>query len=266
MSTAPVRTEQATVEELAAELWLAEASRSPIPPLTDSHPDLSVAEAYAIQIVNRDRRLAEGERLIGHKIGLTSKPMQQQLGVDEPDFGGITDRMTLDDGDRIPPDELIKPRIEAEIAFVLGRDLHGPGVTTLEAHSAIVGALPSLEVIDSRVENWTIKLADTIADNASSARVILGAGPVPIEGRNLLLEGLALYRNGELDETGAGAAAFGNPVRCVAWLANKLAEVGDHLRAGGIVLSGSLHRSVAVEPGDVFRADFTSIGSVSVRF
>ena len=253
-------------QQLADELWEADRSAKPIAPLTERYADLVVEDAYAIQTINIDRRLAAGEKAIGRKVGLTSAPMQKLLGVNEPDFGVLTDVMFVEDGDLIDLDRLSQPRVEAELAFVMETDLAGPGVTTAGALRAIAGALPSVEVVDSRVADWKIKLVDTVADNASSGLLVVGGRMVPVAELDLRLLGVAVYRHGELIDTGAGAAALGNPARCVAWLANKLGSFGDGLKAGDIVLPGAVHKMVPVNPGDVFRAEFAHLGAVTVRF
>jgi 2-keto-4-pentenoate hydratase len=192
--------------------------------------------------------------------------MQDLLGVTEPDFGVLTDEMFVEDGDLIALSRLVQPRVEAELAFVMDRDLAGPGVTTASALAAIAGALPAVEIVDSRVADWKIKLPDTIADNASSARVVCGGRLTPIDDLDLRLVGMALSHNGEIVATGAGAAVLGNPIRCVAWLANKLGEFGVGLRAGDLVLAGALHAAVAVAAGDTVSAQFAELGSVTTRF
>lgn len=238
----------------------------PVAPLTDRHPDLDVEDAYAIQTINIERRAAAGQRVVGRKVGLTSRPMQELLGVDEPDFGVLTDEMVVEDGDRVPMARLVQPRVEAELAFVMERDLAGPGVSTATALAAIGGALPAVEIVDSRVADWKIKLVDTVADNASSGMLVLGGRMRSVEDLDLRLLGVVVSRGGELLDTGAGAAALGNPARCVAWLANKLGSLGSGLRAGDVVLPGAVHKMVAVQPGDVFRAEFAHLGAVTVRF
>lgn len=253
-------------QQLADELWEADRSAKPVPPLTDRYPDLVIEDAYAIQTINIDRRIAAGEVAIGRKVGLTSAPMQQLLGVDEPDFGVLTDAMFVEDGDPIDLDRLLQPRIEAEPAFVMDRDLAGPGVTTAVALTAIAGVLPSVEIVDSRVADWKIKLVDTVADNASSGLLVVGGRMLPVNDLDLRTLGVVVSRHGEVVDTGACAAALGNPARCVAWLANKLGSLGGGLKAGDIVLPGSPHKMVAVQSGDVFRADFAHLGPVTVRF
>jgi 2-oxopent-4-enoate hydratase len=259
-------TQDTATERFAAELAEAERTGVPIAPLTDRDPDLSVAEAYAVQRCNVDRRVAEGRRIRGRKVGLTSLAMQRQLGVDEPDFGVLLDDMLVEEGDAIAAGELIAPRVEAEIAFVMERDLQGPGVDSAAALRAVAGALPALEAIDSRIADWRIKLPDTIADNASAGRYLLGGRLTAVDRLDLRLCGAAVTRNGVLADTGAGAAVLGNPIRCVAWLANTLAELGEGLRAGEVVLAGALHAALAVQPGDVVRAELAHLGPVTARF
>jgi 2-keto-4-pentenoate hydratase len=252
--------------QLADALWGAEQSRTPIEPLTEQHPDLGIEDAYAIQGINVARRVDAGARVIGRKVGLTSKPMQQLLGVDEPDYGVLLDDMYVEEGDEIALERLLQPRIEAELAFVLGTDLAGPGVTTARALAAIAGVLPALEIVDSRVVDWRIKLVDTVSDNASCGLLTIGGRLTPVASLDLRLVGMALSRNGEVIDTGAGAAALGNPARCVAWLANKFATFGATLHAGDVLLPGAVHRMVPVRSGDVFRAEFAHVGAVTAVF
>jgi 2-keto-4-pentenoate hydratase len=273
------------IDTFADELFRAAADRRSVEPLTDRNADLRVEDAYAIQTRMIERRVAGGARVIGRKIGLTSRPMQQLLGVDEPDFGALLDDMFVEDGDEIEYGMLLQPRVEAEPAFVMARDLAGPGVTTARALTAVAGVLPAIEVVDSRVADWRIKLVDTVADNASSGLVVVGGRlrPVneldlrligvvvggtmrPVAELDLRLIGVVFSRGGEVIDTGAGAAALGNPARCVAWLANKLGSLGTGLRAGDVVLPGSVHKMVPVQPGDVFRAEFSRLGAVTARF
>ena len=254
------------IDRFAGELYQAAAERRPVEPLTDRAPGLSLEDAYAIQTRVIERRVAAGARAIGRKIGLTSRPMQQLLGVNEPDFGVLLDDMFVEDGDEIPLGSLLQPRVEAELAFVMERDLAGPGVTTAKALTAVAGVLPAIEVVDSRVADWRIKLADTVADNASSGLLVVGGRMRRAEDLDLRLLGVVVSRNGEMIDTGAGAAALGNPARCVAWLANKLGSLGSGLLAGDVVLPGAVHKMVPVQPGDVFRAEFSRLGAVTARF
>lgn len=253
-------------QELADELWEADRTAKPVAPLTERHPDLVLSDAYAVQTLNIRRRTAAGQRVIGRKVGLTSLPMQRMLGVNEPDFGVLTDEMVVEDGDLIDLGRLVQPRVEAELAFVMASDLAGPGVTTARALTAIEGALPAVEIVDSRVADWRITLVDTVADNASSGLIVLGGRMRPVRDLDMRLLGVVLSRHGQMIDSGAGAAALGNPARCVAWLANTLGAFGEGLRAGDVVLPGAVHKMVPVEPGDVFRAEFAHLGAVTVRF
>ena len=252
--------------ELAERLWRAESDGVAVPPLTADMPDLTVDDAYAVQTRNVDRRVAAGAVVRGRKVGLTSRPVQALLGVHEPNFGVLLDDMFVDEADEVPVEALLQPRVESEIAFLMGGDLAGPGVTTPDALAAIGGVLPAVEVVDSRIADWRIRIADTVADNASSARVVVGARMVPVTAVDLRLLGVLFLRNGAPVESGAGAAVLGNPARCVAWLANKLGSFGSGLRRGDVVLSGALHRMVPVRPGDCFQARFAHLGSVTVQF
>jgi 2-keto-4-pentenoate hydratase len=256
----------ARLEAHAEELRRAARSGKPILPLTDNDPDLTVVDAYAIQLANVDHLVAAGHRVLGHKVGLTSKAMQEMLGVNEPDFGVLTDDMIVDDGASIDLARMIQPRVEAEIGLVLAHDLQGPGVTTAEALHAVGFAVAALEIIDSRIADWRIRLVDTVADNGSSGRFVLGPQKTTVDGIDLRLVGMAFSRNGTIVDAGAGAAVLGHPARCVAWLANKLAEFGTGLRAGQIVMPGALHRAVDASRGDVFLAEYSQLGAVRVRF
>lgn len=251
---------------LADALRQAEDERTPIDPLTDTRGDLSAEDAYWIQAHNVERRVADGRVIRGRKVGLTSRRTQQLLGVHEPTFGVLTEDMFVDDGDEIDMDGLVAPRVEAELAFVMGADLAGPAVTTPVALAAIAGVLPAIEVNDSRIVDWRFRLADTVADNASSARVVLGGRITPVKRLDLRLLGVLFSRNGTPIDSGAGAASLGHPVRALAWLANTLSGYDTGLRTGDVVLSGALHRMVPVRRGDVFQAWFAHLGVVTTRF
>lgn len=256
----------ADVARHAARLRDAQARRTPIAPLTENDGSLTLADAYAIQTLNIEARVADGAVLVGRKVGLTSRPMQAMLGVHEPDYGALLSDMAVEDGADVALDGLLQPRVEAEIAFVMAEDLAGPGVTATTAIAAVAGAIPALEIIDSRITDWRISLIDTVADNASSGLFVTAPRLTPLAGLDLRLEGMALSRNGEIVETGTGAAVLGNPLHCLAWLANKLSEFGVSLRAGDVVLAGALHRAMPVAHGDVLRADFATLGTVGARF
>ncbi|GEL18825.1 2-keto-4-pentenoate hydratase [Pseudonocardia asaccharolytica] len=258
--------EPTTVAEVANQLWEAEHERTPVEPLAATRPDLTLEEAYAIQARNVARRVATGSVARGRKAGVTWRAWQELLGVHEPGFGVLLDDMFVEDGDEIAADALIQPRIESETALVMGTDLAGPGVTTTDALIAISAVLPAIEVVDSRIADWRIELVDSVADNASCGRVVLGGRVTPVAAIDLRLVGMLLYRNGSPIESGAGASVLGNPARSVAWLANRLGSIGERLRRGDIVLPGALHRMVPVRPGDIFHAQFAHLGSVTVQF
>lgn len=252
---------------LAEVLHEAMRTVTPIPPLTSTEAGLTVDDAYAIQ-QDLVRRVLEvdGGRPIGYKLGLTSRPMQEMLGVEQPDYAPVLSSMVFPDGHTVDLDRYIAPRVEAEIALVLGADLKGPGVTPMQAWRAVEGAVAAIEMVDSRIQDWKIGLVDTIADLASSAATILAPRVVPLEGWDPRLTGMVVARNGAVADTGAGAAALGDPVGAVAWLANTLAPYDVTLEAGWFVMTGALHRAFPVSPGDVVRADFDRLGPVTVHF
>lgn len=251
---------------LAEMLLTAEKNRKPIPPLTDSDPGITVDEAYRIQLQVIEMKKSSGQVVVGKKIGITSRAMQTMLGVNEPDYGHILDGMVVMEGEQIRAADLIQPRIEGELAFILREDLKGPGVTLADVIRCSEGVIPALEIIDSRIADWKIKLPDTVADNASSARIVLGGKITPILGLDLRTVGMVLEKNGEVVATAAGAAVLGNPAQAVAWLANKLAVYGIMLRKGEVILSGSLTAAVPVNAGDFIRADFGLLGDVKIKF
>ncbi|MBK0418886.1 fumarylacetoacetate hydrolase family protein [Leucobacter sp. CSA1] len=241
-------------------------TQQPTSPLTASEPDLTPQDAYGIQLHQVRAWKAAGRRVRGYKVGLTSKAMQRQLGVDQPDFGHLFDDMVLDGSAPIPTERFISPRVEPEISFVLGRELAGPGLTLPDVLEAVDYAVASIEIIDSRIADWRIGLADTIADNASSGALMLGSTPLAIDARDLGLIGCVLTRNGEVVGTGAGAAVLGHPLNGVLWLANTLGALGQPLEAGSIVMAGAVCAAVPAAPGDVVTASFAGLGSVSARF
>jgi 2-keto-4-pentenoate hydratase len=249
----------------ARALYEARRNRQPIEPFTDADPDLGMADGYAVQQQLTAMLLAEGDRVAGYKVGLTSKPMQQLIGVDQPDHGPVLASTIYADGDAVPRSGFIAPRLEAEIAFVLGSGLAGPGVSVLDARRAIAGMTAAVEIVDSRFADWRIKLADTIADLASNGAVAISSRLVPLDGVDPRLIGMVLTKRGELVDTAAGAAALGDPVRVVAWLANTLGEMGVALEPGQLIMTGALHAAVPMQAGDVFRADFDRLGPVTVR-
>jgi 2-keto-4-pentenoate hydratase len=257
MSTASATTLQAMAGVLAA----AERDCEPIAPLSAAYPELTAADAYEIQALNARGRAVE---IVGHKIGLTSQAMQEMLGVDEPDYGCLYADRVLDSGATIARADLIAPRVEPEIAFVLAEPLAGPDVTAQDVLAATAYVVPSIEVIDSRIADWRITLVDTIADNASCARVVLGDTRTSVADVALAAAEVELRVNGEPVQHGAGAAVLGHPAKAVAWLANALAEHGVSLKAGHVVMPGSLTAAVAFHEGDHVVADFGRLGSVEV--
>lgn len=256
----------AVVDAVVRLLSGARTSGLPVPPPSRSHPDLTVADAYAIQLGVQAERLAEGRTIRGYKVGLTSQAMQRQMGVSEPDYGYLLDDMLHSDHDLLSVEGFVQPRVEPEIAFVLRSPLSGPGVTLVDAVRAVDVAVPALEVIDSRIQEWQIGLVDTIADNASSGAVVLGSSAVRPEQLDLRLAGVLLRRNGEVVATGAGAAVLGSPLVALVWLANTLGRLGVTLEPGHVVLSGSCTAAVPVSPGDTFSATVAGIGTVTTTF
>jgi 2-keto-4-pentenoate hydratase len=254
------------VQGISRALLEAEGKRAPIAPLTTTHPDLKIDAAYQIQLAGVKTRLAAGRRVIGKKIGLTSKAMQDLLGVGEPDYGHLLDDMLVIEGQPCRRDGLLQPKVEGEVAFVMKRRLAGPGVHMADVLRATAGVMPALEIVDSRIRDWKIKLVDTVADNASSARFVLGSRLLPAETFDLRLIGMCLEKNGLVVNSGAGVAVWGHPAAAVAWLANKLAEFGSALEEGEIVLSGAVTAAVDVGPGDVVQAHFDRLGSVTAKF
>ncbi|EKN66395.1 2-hydroxypenta-2,4-dienoate hydratase [Neobacillus bataviensis LMG 21833] len=254
------------IQSFAAKLAEAEVSRVGIEPLTVTDPEITVDAAYYIQLENIKKRLNEGQKIVGKKIGLTSVAVQKMLGVDEPDYGHLLDSMAVENGGTIFAETMLQPKVEGEIAFILKKDLKGPNVTVLDVLQATDYVVPALEIVDSRIQDWKIKLPDTVADNASSGLYVLGGKPTKIEDINLELLGMVLLHNGEVANTGVGAAALGNPATCVAWLANRLADYDISLKAGEVILSGALSGMVAAKSGDNFTARFAHLGQVSVNF
>jgi 2-keto-4-pentenoate hydratase len=249
----------------ARALYEARRTGVPIPPLTDEDPTLGVADGYAVQEQLVRMLLADGDRIIGYKVGLTSRAMQRSIGVDSPDYGPVFASTALPDEGELRLAGLIAPKAEAEIVFVLGTELRGPCVTVEQARAAIAGATAGMEIVDSRIADWRIKLADTVADLASNGALITSGRVEPIEGFDPRLIGMVLSRNGEIVETGVGAAALGDPVAVVAWLANTLGEHGVALEAGHLVMTGSLHAPLPLAAGDVFTAEFDRLGSVTLN-
>lgn len=248
--------------EAASLLMKAYDSGVPIPPFTG----LTVEDAYDVQLCQVAEWTAAGRVVKGHKVGLTSAAIQRQLGVDSPDYGHLFADMFFADGQPIPADAYLSPRVEPEIGFVLRKPLTGPGVTVADALDAIAHALAALEIIDSRIEDWKIDLPNTIADNASSGGLILGSTPLPLDAFDPRTTGVVLRRNGRIVQTGAGAAVLGSPVNALVWLANTVGPLGITLEPGAVVLPGALTAAVDAAAGDTVTATFAHLGSVTATF
>ncbi|MFT9600204.1 2-keto-4-pentenoate hydratase [Mesobacillus sp.] len=255
-----------TIESIAETLLEAEKSKNAVPPLTAQYENLNVTDAYNVQLEVLKRKLEQGRTVIGKKVGLTSIAMQKMLGVDEPDYGHLLDDMKVANGGTVKMSNFLSPKIEAEIGFVLAENLKGPNITFLDVLMATKFVVPTLEIIDSRIADWKIQLVDTVADNGSSAMVVVGDQMTDITGIDLRSVGMTFFKNNGMVATGSGAAALGHPAHAIAWLANKLHEFGITLKAGELILPGALSAAIPVQEGDTVSAQFGSIGSVSVTF
>ena len=256
----------ATRDELAADLAQAERSGEPITPLTAAYPDIDVVDAYEIQLINIRQRVAEGARVLGHKVGLSSKAMQQMMGVDEPDYGHLLDEMELFEDTPVKTNRYLYPRVEVEVGFILSADLPGGDCTEDDVLAATEALVPAIELIDTRITDWKIGLCDTIADNASSAGYVLGQARVSPAELDVKKIDAVLTCKGEVIAEGRSDAVLGNPVTAVAWLARKVESFGVRLRKGDVVLPGSCTKAIDVHPGDDFVADFAGLGSVRLSF
>lgn len=252
--------------KIAQQLIQAEKEKKPIEPLTTTYPNITVADAYQIQMAQTDQKVSEGATIVGKKIGLTSAVMQEMFQVSTPDYGHLLDDMMIVEGENVSIDDYISPKLECEVAFILKDDLHGPGITAEDVRNATAYVVPAFEVIDSRIRDWDIRFEDTVADNGSCARAVLGGNPTTLDALDLEHIGMNFYKNGRLIDTGAGAAVMGNPLEAVAWLANTLGEYGISLKANEVILSGAITGAVPVEAGEVYTADFNKIGSVTIQF
>ena len=257
---------------LAAELHAAERERTQVEHFSKRYPQMEIADSYAIQRAWVALKQAEGRTIKGHKIGLTSRAMQQAAQITEPDYGALLDDMFFAEGGDIPIKRFIVPRVEMELAFLLNKPLRGPGVTIFDVLAATEYVVPALEIIDGRIEladrvtKAPRKVLDTIADNAANAGIVIGGKPVKVDALDLRWCGGLLYRNGVIEESGLAAAVLNHPAHGIAWLANKLAPHDEGLAAGEIVLAGSFVRPVGVAAGDVFHADYGPLGSIAFRF
>ena len=255
------------IEGFGDALYEALVARKTIAPLTEQAPDITIEDAYQISLRMLARRTAAGEQVVGKKIGVTSKAVMDMLDVRQPDFGYLTDTMMFATGSEVPTSSaMIQPRAEGEIAFVLKRDLEGPGVTNADVIRATDFVMPCFEIVDSRIHDWKIKIQDTVADNASCGVVVMGDRAVAPTDVDLATCGMVVTLNGDIVSTGAGAAALGSPVNCVTWLANTLGRIGIPLKAGEVILSGSLVPLQPVKPGDNMHLAIGGIGQCQVRF
>ncbi|MBB6123075.1 2-keto-4-pentenoate hydratase [Sphingobium subterraneum] len=256
---------QVTHDEIAVRIRDAYTA-GPVPPLRDGLDPLDAAGAYAVQEINTRYWQAQGRRIVGRKAGLTAKAVQTQLGVDQPDFGALFADMRVADGGQLDPALCIQPKAEAEIAFVLAADLPLLDTTAAQVADAVASVHAAIEIVDSRIADWKITFADTVADNGSSAFFVLADEGKPLPGLDLVGAAMEMIVNGTVASTGVGAAALGNPLNAAAWLANTLAARGEPLRAGNILLAGALGPMVALTPGDAVRAEVAGIGACSFRY
>ena len=263
---------QDEVTAFAAELDQAERSRQQIRQFTVRRPDMSIADGYSISKRWVDLKLASGRTIVGHKIGLTSRAMQQTAGITEPDYGTLLDNMMFEQGGDVPCDRFITPKVEVELAFVLGKRIEGPGATIFDVLRATEYVIPAVEIIDSRIlpvdpeTGARRKVQDTISDNAANAGIIVGGLPMRPDKIDMRWVSALLTRNGVIEETGVAAGVLNNPAIGVAWLANRLSPWGQSLEPGEVVLGGSFTRPVEARPGDVFNADFGPLGAIGFRF
>jgi 2-oxo-hept-3-ene-1,7-dioate hydratase len=260
------------IRQLAAQLHESERSRVQLEHFSKRFPDMTIADGYAVARAWVQLKIAQGAVVRGHKIGLTSRAMQQASQIDEPDYGTLLDHMFIADGSDIPASRFIAPRVEVELAFVLGRRLRGPGVTLADVLAATDHVLPAIEIIDARIEQFDRhskvmrKVFDTISDNAANAGIITGGRAVKPHEVDLRWVSALLYKNGVIEESGVAAAVLDHPANGIAWLANRLAPWDECLEAGEVVLAGSFTRPVAAVAGDAFRADYGPLGAISFRF
>ena len=249
----------------ADSLLEAERTRTPVVQLSKTYPNIEIEDSYAIQAEVTRRKITAGAKLIGHKIGLTSKAMQQSSGIDEPDYGHLLDNMIVADGAKVKHADYCVPRVAPELAFVLGKPLKGPGIGLLDVLRATEYIIPAIEIIDARVQNPR-KIYDTVADNGAAAGIVIGGRPVGPNDVDLRWVGAVFYRNSEIEETGLAAGVLGHPALGIAWLANKVGPFGTVLEPGHIMLSGSFTRPVWAAKGDTLHADFGPLGALAVQF
>lgn len=256
---------EADRRKAAEQLLQAEKERKPVIQLSKTWPEITIEDSYAIAGLVTQHKVKAGARIIGNKIGLTSKAMQQSSQIDEPDYGTLLDNMLIDDGGKVPHENYCVPRVELELTFVLGQPLQGPGVGLVDVLRATEYVVPSIEIIDARVQNPR-KIFDTVADNGAAAGLVMGGRPVRPFDVDLRWVGGIMYRNSEIEETGLAAGVLGHPAMGIAWLANKIGRFGGRLEAGQVMLAGSFIRPVWANKGDTLHADFGPLGSVAVQF
>lgn len=260
------------IQQAAARLDSAERSRQQIRQFSLDYPNITIEDAYAIQRAWVEQKIKDGRKLVGHKIGLTSRAMQVSSNITEPDYGALLDDMLFEEGSDIPFERFIVPRVEVELAFILGKPLKGPNVTIFDVLEATEWVIPALEIIDARIQQIdpetkvTRKVFDTISDNAANGGVVMGGRAVRPTEIDLRKVPAVLYRNGVIEESGVSAAVLNHPAKGVAWLANKLAPYDVTLQPGQIILGGSFTRPVAASPGDTFHVDYDMLGSIACRF
>ena len=254
------------IEAAAKRLREAAKNRKTCEPVRNLIGETDIEKAYAVQEINTALRIAEGAKVVGSKIGLTSPVVQQQFGIGKPDFGMLWDDKEVLNGGEVSVQEIMQPRAEAEIAFVLGKDLDGEAITSVDVLSSIEYALASIELVGSRIEGWDIRITDTIADNASASHWVVGHKPVKLENLDLINCKMVMEQNGKVASEGKGAACLGSPVNAMLWLAKKMARLGKPMRAGDLILTGAIGPMVKVKAGDHFRAVIEGLGEVSVQF
>lgn len=258
---------QSLLQQAADQLWYAAQEKQPCSPIRELFSDaINLKDAYAIQNINLMRALAKGQRIVGKKIGLTSVAVQKQLGVDQPDFGNIFADMVKVEGEQIHLSSLLQPKVEAEIALVLKKDLLYTNNTLIDILDAVDYALPAIEIVDSRVKDWNIRIQDTIADNASSALVAVGQRPVKLKDLDMIKAEMQMYQGDQRVSQGQGSACLGNPLIATIWLANTMAQMGSPMRAGELILTGALGPMVAVNQPGNYQAHIGGLGSIAIEF
>ena len=254
------------INDLVNQLYQAWESACQIQPITDSAPNITVEDAYQIQLKLMAKRIAQGESVVGKKIGITAKVVMKMLGVDQPDFGHLMSGMEFQESQSLPFNKFCQPKGEGEIAFLLKKDLKGPGITHDQIIDATECVMPAFEIVDSRIQDWNIKIQDTVADNASAGAFVIGSSRTRLKSIDLATCGIVLKKNGEIIGTGTGAATLDHPLNAVAWLANTLGSLGMNLKAGEIILSGSLSVMFPIKSGDNLEIEIEGMGKTVCHF